>query len=228
MTTRLKISDWRPEDRPRERLLAAQHAELSDAEILAVLMRTGQGDCNAIDLGCRLLADYGSFRDLLDAPAAELLARPGLGPARVASLKAVLPIAGRYAACRLKERQTLVGSQDAAMFITAKYAGLEREVFSCIFLDARNRMIHFEKMFYGSVDRANVFPREIAKAALDCNAASIIFAHNHPSGVADPSPTDVELTNELTNILKELDIKVLDHLIVGNDRTVSMAERGLV
>ena len=225
---RMKIRDRRIVDRPRERLLAADQGTLTDAELLAVLLRTGQADYDALDLGHHLLAAFGSMRGLLDAPVGELLKLPGLGPTRVASLKVVMPIVARYVASRLKEPRDFPGTKEASMFVIAEYAGLEREIFGCLFLDARHRLLSFDKLFFGSVDRANVFPREVAKAALDYNAAAVIFAHNHPSGVAEPSLTDIELTKRLVNILNELDVRVLDHLIVGHDGAVSMAERGLL
>ena len=225
---RMRIADRRVADRPRERLLAAEHAMLSDAELLAVLLRTGQADYDALELGHRLLAAFGCIRSLLDAPIPALLQRPGMGPTRVASLKAVLPITSRYVESRLRTPRGFSGTKDTTMFMMAEYAGVQREVFSCLFLDARNRMLSFEKLFFGSIDRANVFPREIAKAALDCNAAAVIFVHNHPSGVAEPSSKDVELTARLVGILNELDVRVLDHLVIGEDGVVSMAERGLV
>ena len=226
--TRKTIRDWPRSERPRERLLAAEHDGLTDAELLAVLLRTGTRTCSALALGHRLLSDYGSMRGVLDASARTLLDGDGLGPTKVASLKAVLPIAARYAASGLAQRRAFAGSQDATLFFTAEFAGLEREVFACLFLDTRHRLLRFEKLFLGSVDRANVYPREIIKRALYCNAAAVIFAHNHPSGVAEPSLSDIELTERLVSLLKELDVRVLDHLVVGADRTVSMAERGLV
>lgn len=222
------IRDWPPSDRPRERLLAADHDGLTDAELLAVLLRTGTRDYSALVLGHRLLSEFGSMRGVLDAPTRTLLDGEGLGPTKVASLKAILPITARYAACGLMQRCGFSGSQDAALFLRAEFAGLEREVFACLFLDTRHRLLKFEKLFLGSVDRANVYPREIIKRALYCNAAAVIFAHNHPSGIAEPSAADVELTERLVSILKELDVRVLDHLVVGEDRTVSMAERGLM
>ena len=222
------IRDWPLSERPRERLLAAEHERLSDGELLAVLLRTGTRDFSALTLGQRLLSRYGSMRGVLDASTAVLLDDEGLGPSKVASLKAVLPITGRYAACALAQGRVFAGSEDAVLFLTAEFGGLEREVFACLFLDTRHRLLKFEKLFLGSVDRANVYPREIVKRALRCNAAAVIFAHNHPSGIAEPSVADIELTERLASILKELDVRVLDHLVVGADRTVSMADRGLV
>ena len=151
-----------------------------------------------------------------------------LGPTKVACLKAVVPMIARYARCRLQERPVFHGSGDAALFVMAEYSGLEREVFGCLFLDARHRLLRFEKLFLGSVDRANVYPREVIKQVLACNAAAVIFVHNHPSGVAEPSVSDIELTERLRRLLAELDVKVLDHIVVGSERTVSMAERGLL
>ena len=225
---RMRIGQWRPADRPRQRLLAAGQDSLSDADLLAVLLRGGAAKYSAIDLGNRLLARFGAMHRVLDAPVCELLRSPGLGPTRVASLKAVMPITARYAASRMKEERTFGGADDAALFLMGAYSGVEREVFGCLFLDARNRMLRFEKLFFGTVDRAEVFPREVAKAALECNAAAVIFAHNHPSGVAEPSLSDIHLTDRLVTILKELDVEVLDHVVIGANQSVSMAERGMI
>ena len=219
---------WRPIDRPRQRLLAAEQDALSDADLLAVLLRGGAANASAIDVANQLLDEFGAMHRVLDAPVRELLRNPGLGPTRVASLKAVLPITGRYAASRMKEEPTFGGSDEASMFLMGAYSGVEREVFSCLFLDARNRMLRFDKLFLGTVDRADVFPREVAKAALKCNAAAVIFAHNHPSGVPEPSVSDIHLTDRLVAILKELDVEVLDHVVIGGNQTVSMAERGMI
>lgn len=225
---RTRPGEWCPADRPQQRLLAAEQDALSDADLLAVLLRGGVANASAIDVANRLLDRFGTMHRVLDAPARELLSNPGLGPTRVASLKAVLPITARYAASRMKEEPTFGGSNDASMFLMGAYAGVEREVFGCLFLDARNRMLHFEKLFFGTVDRADVSPREVAKAALKCNAAAVIFAHNHPSGVPEPSVSDIHLTDRLVAILKELDVEVLDHVVIGGNQTVSMAERGMI
>ncbi len=222
------LRNWPSSARPRERLLAAESEGITDAELLAVLLRTGTRDYSALGLAHRLLSKYGSVRAVLDASPQMLLKNEGLGPTKVASLKAVLPVTARYAASGLINGRAFAGSQDAVLFLTAEFGGLEREVFACLFLDTRHRLLRFEKMFLGSVDRANVYPREIAKRALYCNAAAVIFAHNHPSGIAEPSVADIELTERLVCILSELDVRVLDHLVIGAERTVSMAERGLL
>ncbi len=226
--TELNIKDWEPLERPRERLLRGGPQNLTDAELLAVLLRTGGKSGNAIVLARRLLGQFGSLRAVLDAPSKGLLACRDLGPTKVACLKAVVPIIASYASSRLRERPVFHGSGDAALFVMAEYSGLEREVFGCLFLDARHRLLRFEKLFLGSVDRANVYPREVIKQVLACNAAAVIFVHNHPSGVAEPSVSDIELTARLRRLLAELDVKVLDHIVVGSERTVSMAERGLL
>ena len=225
---RTHSDDLRSAHRPRQRLLAADQDALSDADLLAVLLRGGVANASAIDVASQLLAKFGAMHRVLDAPVRELLRNPGLGPTRVASLKAVLPITARYAASRMRETPTFGGSNDASMYLMGAYAGVEREVFSCMFLDARNRLLRFEKLFLGTVDRADVFPREVAKAALKCNAAAVIFAHNHPSGVPEPSLSDIHLTDRLVTILKELDVEVLDHVVIGANQTVSMAERGMI
>ena len=225
---RTRLGERRAADQPRQRLLAAGQDALSDADLLAVLLRGGPANASAIDVANRLLDKFGAMHRVLDAPARELLRNPGLGPTRVASLKAVLPITARYAASRMKEERTFSGSNNAAMFLLGAYSGVEREIFSCLFLDARNRLLCFEKLFFGTVDRADVFPREVAKAALECNAAAVIFAHNHPSGVPEPSVSDIHLTDRLVAILKELDVEVLDHVVIGGNQTVSMAERGMI
>lgn len=225
---RTRLGEWRVADRPRQRLLAAEQDSLSDADLLAVLLRGGTANARGIDVANRLLDKFGAMHRVLDAPARELLRNPGLGPTRVASLKAVLPITARYAASRMKDERTFTGSNDAAMFLLGAYSGIEREVFGCMFLDARNRLLCFEKLFFGTVDRADVFPREVAKAALKCNAAAVILAHNHPSGVPEPSLSDIHLTDRLIAILGELEVKVLDHVVIGANQTVSMAERGMI
>ena len=225
---RTRLGEWRVADRPRQRLLAAEQDSLSDADLLAVLLRGGTANARGIDVANRLLDKFGAMHRVLDAPARELLRNPGLGPTRVASLKAVLPITARYAASRMMDERTFTGSTDAAMFLLGAYTGIEREVFGCMFLDARNRLLCFEKLFFGTVDRADVFPREVAKAALKCNAAAVILAHNHPSGVPEPSLSDIHLTDRLIAILGELEVKVLDHVVIGANQTVSMAERGMI
>ncbi|MCZ6658544.1 MAG: DNA repair protein RadC [Gammaproteobacteria bacterium] len=224
----MNIKDWESPERPRERLLGGGQQNLTDAELLAVLLRTGGKSGNAIVLARRLLGQFGSLRAVLDAPSKSLLACRDLGPAKVACLKAVVPMIARYASSRLRERRVFQGSGDVTLFVMAEYAGLEREVFGCLFLDARHRLLRFEKLFLGSVDRANVYPREVIKQVLACNAAAVIFVHNHPSGVAEPSVSDIELTERLRRLLAELDVKVLDHIVIGSESTVSMAERGLL
>jgi DNA repair protein RadC len=146
----------------------------------------------------------------------------------VAALKACLVLAGRYARGRLEQRPLIQRKDDVTLLLAAELGAEEREVFAVLFLDSRHRLIRFERLFLGSVNRANVHPREVAKAALSCNAAAVVLAHNHPSGVAEPSVADIELTERLKRLLGELDVRVLDHVVVGADRVVSLAERGLV
>jgi DNA repair protein RadC len=209
----------------RHKLLARRDRELSDAQLVGLLLSAG---ARADALAGKLLDRFGSLHGLLDARVDGLLDVAGLGPARVAALKACLVLAGRYARGRLEQRPLIQRKDDVTLLLAAELGAEEREVFAVLFLDSRHRLIRFERLFLGSVNRANVHPREVAKAALACNAAAVVLAHNHPSGVAEPSVADIELTERLKRLLGELEVRVLDHVVVGADRVVSLAERGLV
>lgn len=213
---------------PRERLLRAGAAALSDAELLAVCLGTGDGRCDVLSFARRLLETFGGLRGLLRAPPARLATMRGLGPARVALLKAVLALGERQAEAGIADRPLLSDTRAVRHFLQHKLAGQEREVFACLFLDARHRLIGYENLFLGSVDRASVHPREVLKRALALNAAALILAHNHPSGHPEPSPSDLRLTEELRALLMQIDVRVLDHVVVGHGATVSLAERGLL
>ncbi len=215
-------------ERPRERLLGSGPGALSDAELLAVCLGTGDGRRNALALARDLLETFGGLRSLLHAPAGRLTRQRGLGPARVAMLKAVLALGERQAQAGIAHRPLLGDSGAVRAYLQHKLGGLEREVFGCLFLDARHRLLGFEPLFYGSVDRASVHPREVLKRALEHNAAALVLAHNHPSGHPEPSPSDLRLTEELVALLRQIDVRVLDHVVVGHGATVSMAERGLL
>ncbi|MDP6375106.1 MAG: DNA repair protein RadC [Pseudomonadales bacterium] len=214
--------------RPRETLLSGHEGQMTDAQLLAVLLRVGGGGEGAEGLAGNLLAQFGSLHAILDAPASTLLDVRYLGPAKVATLKACLGLIGRYARRRLESRPVFQHKDDVARFLASELGGEEREVFAGLFLDTRHHLIGFEKLFFGSVNRANVHPREVAKRALACNAAALVVAHNHPSGIAEPSAADIELTERLKRLLGELDVRLLDHVVVGADRVVSLAERGFI
>jgi DNA repair protein RadC len=215
-------------ERPRERLLKAGAAALSDAELLAVCFGTGDGRSDVMTFARCLLESFGGLRGLLYAPPARLAAVRGLGPARIALLKAVLALGERHAEAGITHRPLLADTGAVRHYLQHKLSGHEREVFACLFLDARHRLIGFERLFLGSVDRASVHPREVLKQALSHNAAALILAHNHPSGHPEPSPSDLRLTEELRALLMQIDVRVIDHVIVGHGATVSLAERGLL
>jgi DNA repair protein RadC len=215
-------------EQPRERLLKAGAAALSDAELLAVCLGTGDGRSDVMTFARHLLESFGSLRGLLYAQPTRLAAVRGLGPARIALLKAVLALGERHVEAGIAHRPLLGDTGAVRHYLQHKLSGHEREVFACLFLDARHRLIGFERLFLGSVDRASVHPREVLKQALAHNAAALILAHNHPSGHPEPSPSDLRLTEELRALLMQIDVRVIDHVIVGHGATVSLAERGLL
>ena len=224
----MSINLWPESEQPRFRLLELGIDQLTDAELVAVCIRSGHGAYDAVGYARTLIARFGSLQALLDAPARRLLAVHGMGPAKAAALKASLGVAERYRYARLAGAVVLSDSSAVSGYLRHKLAGLEREVFACLFLDTRHRLIAFEKLFLGSIDRASVHPREVLKRTLEHNAAAVIFAHNHPSGVAEPSASDIQLTDELKGLLSKLDVRLLDHIVVGRGREVSFAERGLL
>ncbi len=212
---------------PRERILELGPAALSDAELLAVCLRTGIRGENVTHLAARVLEAIGGLARLRQAGARRLRAIPGLGPAKAATLLAAQALAERMAAAELEAGQVMADSRTVERFLRLSLGHLQQEVFACLFLDTRHRLLAFEKLFFGSVDRASVHPREIMKRALTYNAAAIILAHNHPSGIPEPSPSDIRLSEELRKLLAHLDIAVLDHVVVSSHRGVSLAQRGL-
>ncbi len=180
------------------------------------------------DLARRLIRRFGSLRQVMMAPEAALLAEPGLGEAKVAAVKAVMAIAERVAAEELADAPVFSTSQAVQRFLRVKLAPLTREVFACLLLDTRHRLLRFEVLFQGTIDSASVHPRELIRRCLETNAAAIILAHNHPSGVAEPSLSDIALTERLQPLLREVGVRLLDHLVVGRGQEVSMAARGLI
>jgi DNA repair protein RadC len=223
------ISAWPPGERPRERLLERGAQALSDAELLALLLGTGCGGANALDIARGLLLHFGgSLRRLLSADAAALLKLRGLGPARYAMLMSALELARRHYREALRAGPALNAPANTRQFLTAQLRDRPYEVFCCLHLDNRHRLIHFEEVFRGTIDGASVHPREVVRQALQYNAAALIFAHNHPSGVAEASQADELITRRLRDALALVDIRVLDHLIVGDNSCLSFAERGLL
>lgn len=224
----MHICDWPAAERPRERLLAQGPEALSEAELLAVLLRHGHRGASALDLARSLLAGFGSLRGLLAAGQQELSRHRGIGPARWAQLQAALELARRHHLERLRFGPSLTSPRAARDYLIARLRDRDHEVFCCLFLDSRHRLLSFEELFRGTVDGASVHPREVVKQALARNASAVILAHNHPSGVAEPSQADEIITIRLRDALALVDIRVLDHLIVGDGTCASLAERGLV
>ena len=224
----MTITEWPADQRPRERLLAGEAARLSDAELLAGLLRTGLRGRSAVDLGNELLSEYGGLRGLLSARQEQALNRPGLGPARWALLQASVELSRRSLREELRARDSLQSPGTVRDFLALWLRDRGFEIFAGLFLDSQNRLISAEELFRGTLTQTAVYPREVARRALELNCAAIIFAHNHPSGVAEPSAADRMLTDALRSALRPLDIPVLDHLIVAGNRCYSFAEAGLL
>lgn len=223
----MSITQWPEDERPREKLLKKGADALSDAELLAIFLRIGCKGVTAVDLARQLLDSFGGLKPLLQANKTDFCQHKGLGNAKYAQLQAVLEMAKRHLFEQLSRGDVLSNPQATRQFLMAQLADYPHEVFACLFLDNRNRVIAFEKMFYGTIDGASVYPREVVKLALQKNAAAVIFAHNHPSGVAEPSHADEQITTRLKEALSLVDIRVLDHFVIG-DEVVSFAERGLL
>jgi DNA repair protein RadC len=220
----MPITDWPAAERPREKLLARGAAALSDAELLAIFLRTGLKGRTAVDLARELLGRFGSLRALLRAGRDDC-AVPGFGEAKYAQLQAALEIARRHLAEALSRRDAVKDPAAVRRMLQARLRDREHETFAALFLDNQHRVIAFDELSQGTIDGASVYPREVIKAALKHGAAAVIFAHNHPSGVAEPSAADRTLTERLKAALAQVDIRVLDHFVVG-EQVVSFAERG--
>ena len=223
----MAISDWRPEDRPRERLLAHGAKVLSDAELVAILLRTGLPGKSAVDLGRELMQRFNGVSGVLEA-GARLGEIKGLGPAKRAQFTAAIELARRALQEKMKETAALTSPGEVRDYLRLALSRREEEAFVCIWLDAQHKVIEIQEAFAGTLTQTSVYPREIVKAALARNAAAVIFAHNHPSGVAQPSLADELLTRNLKEALALVDVKVLDHFIVAANQAISFAERGLL
>lgn len=224
----MRISDWPAAERPREKLLERGATALSDAELLAIFLRVGTAGQSAVDMARALLSEYGSLGALLAADRRTFCRTRGLGDAKYAQLQAVLEMARRHAGETLVDRDVLSDPKATRAYLSMRLGDVPHEVFACVFLDTRNRVIAFEELFRGTIDGAAVYPREVVKAALRHNAAAVIFAHNHPSGVAEPSAADRDITRRLVDALALVDIRALDHLILTRHQQTSLAERGLM
>lgn len=224
----MPITDWPSDERPREKLLHRGPAALTDAELLAIFLRTGIPGKTAVDLARDLLDSFGSLGALLHANAKQFCQPSGLGLAKYAQLQAVLEMARRHLREEMDRGEALNSPEHTRDFLKAQLRGYHREVFACLFLDNRHRVIRFEELFLGTVDGTSVHPREVVKQALAINAVAVILAHNHPSGINEPSDADRQLTRRLQQALSLVDIRLLDHFIIGDGIPFSFAEHGLL
>ncbi len=222
------MKDTPPDARPREKLLALGPAALADAELIALLLRTGLPGLSVLQLAQQMLDRFGGLAGLLHAGPNELKLIKGMGPAKRAEMAAVLELARRSLVQQLTEQPVFDAPVKVKDYLHLQLSAREHEVFAVMFLDAHSRLIRLEEMFRGSLTHTSVYPREVVKRALDLQAASVILAHNHPSGLAEPSRADEFLTKTLKDALALIDVRVLDHLVVGRSGVVSFAERGLL
>jgi DNA repair protein RadC len=223
----MRILDWPMDERPREKLLRLGPAALTEAELLAICLGSGAPGQNAVELARALLGRYRSLRELLTADREALCMHRGVGPARYALLQAALELVRRHHLETLRAGPALTSPRVARDYLVAQLRDRDHEVFCCLYLDNRHRLLGFEELFRGTIDGASVHPREVVKRALSRRAAAVILVHNHPSGVAEPSQADEVITARLRDALALVDIRVVDHLIVGDGICVSLAERGL-
>jgi DNA repair protein RadC len=224
----MPINAWPEAERPREKLLLRGPASLSDAELLAIFLRTGINGKSAVDLARDLLLEFGDLRRLIEADAGAVCKTRGLGAAKYVQIQAAIELGKRYLESGLRQTDVLTSPKTTRDYLLAQLRAYPHEVFACLFLNNRHHVISFDKMFNGTIDGASVYPREVVKRALGHNAAAVIFAHNHSSGIAEPSAADITLTRRLKTALELVDIRVLDHFVIGNQEAVSFAERGLL
>ncbi|WP_404272641.1 DNA repair protein RadC [Vibrio cholerae] len=224
----MSLKELPTESMPREKLLQRGPQSLSDAELLAIFLRTGTHGMNVLALADLLLRDFGSLRALFCASKEQFCRHKGLGEAKFVQLQAVLEMTQRYLAETLKRGDALTSPQQTKLYLSSVLRDRQREAFYILFLDNQHRVIRDEILFEGTIDAASVYPREVVKRALHHNAAAVILAHNHPSGVAEPSKADRRITDRLRDALGLVEIRVLDHFVVGDGEVVSFAERGWI
>jgi len=224
----MSITDWPEDERPREKLLKHGADTLSHAELLAIFLRTGLPGKSAVDLARDLLEEFGGLVGLLSAHETEFCKAKGLGKAKFAQLQAVLELSRRYLFDEIAGRDVLTSPEATRQYLKARLRAYPHEVFACLFLDNRHRVIEYRELFRGTIDGASVHPREVVREAMRWNAAAVIFAHNHPSGVAEPSQADLRITQRLREALDLVEVRVLDHIVVGEGGGTSFAERGLL
>ena len=224
----MKITDWPKHERPREKLLAKGADTLTDSELLAIFLRTGVEGYSAIDIARNLLSRFGSLRGLLGASEHDFCQIKGLGQAKFAQLQACLEMGQRYMAETFDKSDAFNSVEQTQAYLIAKLRDQRHEVFAMLLLDSQHRLIKYRPMFYGTIDSASVYPRVLVQQALLDNAAAVILAHNHPSGIAEPSNADKSITKRIIEAFSLMDIKVLDHFVIGDGVAVSFAQRGLL
>lgn len=225
----MAITDWPTDERPREKLLERGAGALTDAELLALFLRTGSRGKSAVELGREIMARFGSFSALLTATEEDLKAVKGIGVAKMTLLTAIVEISKRLLTEELNQKEIVLTSSDSVKrYLQLHYHNRKYESFVILFLDVKNRLIDAKEMFKGTLTRTSVYPREVVKEALNLNAANVILSHNHPSGVPDPSRADIDLTQLLKDALRLVDVTVLDHIVVAGNKPCSFAEQGLL
>jgi DNA repair protein RadC len=224
----MPITDWPIDERPREKLLRRGPQALSDAELLAIFLRTGVPGKTAVDLARDLLEEHKGLTSLLAADHKRFCTSKGLGAAKFAQLQAALEMSRRFLEDSLRRGDALASPEDTRRYLQSRLRTHIQEVFACLFLDNRHRVIEYEELFRGTIDGASVYPREVVRRALHHNAAAVILAHNHPSGVNEPSDADTQITRRLKAALDLIDVRLLDHFVIGDGAPTSLAERGLI
>lgn len=224
----MSITDWPAGERPREKLLSQGATKLSDAELLAIFLGSGLRGQDAVQTSRQLLTAHGPLRTLLETDPSLMARLPGLGPARACRLAAALELGHRYLAAGLERGEALTDPAAAGRYFSQRLRGRAQEVFAALFLDTRHRALAFEELFQGTLDGAEVHPRIVVRRALTHNAAAVIIGHNHPSGHAEPSPADRAVTARLKQALALVDVRLLDHFVIGDEQPVSLAARGWV
>ena len=222
----MAIRDWPEPERPRERLLAKGAHNLSDAELLAICLRTGNRDLSALELARHLIQTYGDITQLFHTDRPTFCRTPGLGTVKYIELQAIKELGKRYYTNELSTGTTLTQTEQAQDYFRYHLKHQQREVFSVLFLDNKHRVIQYREMFQGSLSESQVYPREVAKMALQLNAAALIVGHNHPSGDIEPSADDIQVTDQLKQALNTISVRLLDHFIVGNNEVYSLVEHG--
>lgn len=220
------ISDWPEQERPREKLLQQGASFLSDAELLAIFLRVGVKGKSAVSLARELIDYFGSLRALIDASQQQFCQFNGMGTAKYAQLQASIELSRRYLLQSMKVGEAITSANMAKEFLRLKMSAYQNEVFAALFLNSQHHVIEFKELFFGSLDEAPVYTRDIVRQTIDCNAAAIIIAHNHPSGNPKPSQSDIAITQKIKQALDLIDVKLLDHLIIGHNKVESLAELG--